>query len=327
MRISIGYSGSTHLPLTLPAVDAAERAGLSGVWSAEHVGMNDAIVPSAVYATRTSRLEIGVMGLNADTRSPGVLAMELATLSSIAPGRVRAHIGTGSPQRATQIGVRSPRTLGGVEAFADALRRLLRGEQVTARSEAFELDAMTISTADDTLPPVPIDIMAIRPKMTALAARIGDGLSLSVGSSHDYLRSQVELVERVLQDQGRERGAFRVSAAVLASVDADLDSARMAMATALAGFPPGLPEMVAGLELPDPAAVAAAKAEGGPAHAATLFTFDTVEALGLVATPQTLAAAIERYRSDGVDELIVLPLAATEAHPGIIELLAPAVER
>lgn len=321
MRISLGYTGSTPLPLTIPPVDAAEAAGLSGIWSAEHVGMNDAIVPSTVYATRTEHLEIGVMGLNADTRSPGVLAMELATLSALAPGRVRLHIGTGSPQRAAQLGVSGARTLQGVEIFTDTLRRLLRGESVSVRSEAFALDGMRITTANTDLPPVPIDIMAIRPKMTALAARVADGLSLSVFSSHDYLRSQVDLVERTLESEGRDRSAFRVSASVLVSIEPEIASARERMATALSAFPLGVPEMLAGLDLPDPSAIAAARAEGGAAQVATLFSAETIDGLGLVATPHTLAAAIDRYRADGIDELIVMPSGPPDSHPALIGLL------
>lgn len=326
MRISFGYTGGTPLPLTIPAVDAAEAAGLSGIWSAEHVGMNDAIVPSTVYAARTEHLGIGVMGLNADTRSPGVLAMELATLSTLAPGRVRLHVGTGSPQRAAQLGVRGARTLHGVEVFTDTLRRLLRGESVSASTEAFTLDEMRITTVDTSLPPIPIDIMAIRPKMTALAARIADGLSLSVFSSHDYLRSQVDLVERTLEQEGRDRRAFRVSACVLASIEPDLASARAAMAATLAAFPLGAPEMLSGLDVPDSNTIAAARAEGGTAQVAKLFSEETIDGLALVATPQTLASAIDRYRSIGIDELIVLPSAPPESHPGLIDLLRGTVE-
>ena len=94
MRVCIGYTGATPVRQTFAAVDAAEAAGLDGVWSAEHVGLNDAIVPSVAYALRTSRVEIGLVGLNADTRHPGVLAMELATLTSLAPGRIRIQVGT-----------------------------------------------------------------------------------------------------------------------------------------------------------------------------------------------------------------------------------------
>jgi len=321
MRISIGYAGSTPLPQTLPAVDAADAAGLSGIWSAEHVGMNDAIVPSALYAAQTKNLEIGAMGLNADTRSPGVLAMELATLNTLAPGRVRLHVGTGSPQRAAMLGVTTSRTLKDVENFIDTLRRLLRGDSATVHSDAFTLEDMRITTVNTSLPPIPIDLMAIRPKMTALAGRIADGLSLSVLCSHDYLRSQVKLIEQTLEQEGRERSSFRISASVLASIEPDLDQARATMANDLALFPLGLPEMVAGLDLPDAEAIAEARAEGGAEQVAKLFSTETIDALGLVATPQTLASAIDRYREDGVDELIVMPRSSPELHPELIGML------
>ena len=324
MRISIGYSGSTPLPETFPAADAAEAKGLDGIWSAEHVGLNDAIVPATAYACRTSRLELGIMGLNADTRSPGVLAMEIATLNSIAPGRVRLHVGTGSPQRGARIGATGTRTVRGVEAFVSALRALLRGDAVTASSEAFALDGLTIA-ADPSLPLVAIDVMAIRPRMTALAARIADGLSLSVGASHDYLRSQVALSERVLEETGRDRADFRVSAVVLACVDDDYEAALGKLAAIAATFPvSSVPEMHAGLELPDGGMLKQTIAEEGAAAAGQLFARETVEGLGLVATPATLSAAIDRYRADGIDELIVMSSSAPASHPALIGLLAKA---
>ena len=327
MRISIGYSGATPIPQTLPAVDLAEAIGLNAVSSAEHVGMNDAIVPSAVYAARTQQIEITAMGLNPDTRSPGVLAMELAGLNAIAPGRIRTHIGMGSPQRARQLGVTKPRTVRGVQTFIETLRALLRGETTTAHSEAFSLDAMRITTIDTTLPPIPIDVMAIRPRMTMLAARLGDGLSLSVGASHEYIRSQIALVQRVLDENGRDREAFRVSASVICSIDTDIAAARAGLAQSAVSFPLStMPELHTGLELPSPQALAEAKALGGVERAAALFRPETVDGLGLVATPETLNVALDRYREDGLDEIIVLLAGPPNKHPALIRALAAASE-
>lgn len=326
MLLSLGFTGSTPLPETLAAVDAAEKFGLNGIWSAEHVGLNDAIVPSTTYAARTTRLQIGLMGLNADTRSPGVLAMEISTLMSLAPGRVRLHVGVGSPQRAASIGVREKRTLEGVERFVDVLRRLTRGESVTADSEAFRLEGMKVATAQSDLPPVAIDIMAIRPKMTALAARVADGLSLSVASSHAYLRDQVALVEQVLSAEGRERTEFRVSAAVLACVDDDLDLARHRFGTIRAGFPlASAPMALAGLQVPDAGVLAEAVATQGLDAAAALFRSETLDGLGLVSTLDGLPDAIQRYSDDGIDELIVLLTARPAEQSDLIKALSLAV--
>lgn len=325
MLLSLGFSGSTPLPDTFAGVDAAEEFGLHGVWSAEHVGLNDAIVPSTAYAGRTENVELGLMGLNADTRSPGVLAMELATLHSIAPGRIRLHVGIGSPLRAKSIGVDRTRTLHGVEVFVSAMRALLRGEAVTEESEAFRLVDMKVATAMKDLPPVPIDIMAIRPKMTALAARIADGLSLSVASSHDYLRNQVALAEEVLDAEGRDRLEFRVSAAVLACIDDDLDAARHRFGTMLAGFPlASAPMSHAGVEVPDADLISETISTKGIEAAGELFRPETLDGLGLVSTLGNLPNAIKAYREDGIDELIILLTAPPHQHRGLVESISHA---
>ncbi|MCC6376316.1 MAG: LLM class flavin-dependent oxidoreductase [Microbacteriaceae bacterium] len=322
MQISIGYSGSTPLPQTIDAVVSAENAGLFGVWSAEHVGMNDGIVPSTVYAERTKNIQIGITGLNADTRSPGVLAMELSCLSAMAPGRIRIQVGTGSPQRAAQIGVTGVRKLTGVETLVDSLKRLFRGETVSAQSEAFVLDNMRVSNAGPELANIKIDVMAIRPKMTALAARVSDGLSLSVLSSHQYIRSQIKLVEEVLDSAGRDRNDFRVSATVLSSIDPDIEAARAGMARTLAAFPPGLPEMLEGLDVPDADALLEARKTGGPEKAAELYSVETIEGLGLVATPDSLADSLEGYKADGVDELVVMLGKSPESDLNLVRALS-----
>ncbi len=321
MRVCIGYTGSTPVRQTFAAVDAAEAAGLDGVWSAEHVGLNDAIVPSVAYALRTSRVEIGLVGLNADTRHPGVLAMELATLSSLAPGRIRIQVGTGSPTRAVPIGVTAPRTVGGVETLVSSLRGLLRGEEVTARSEAFRLDGLRLKVQNT--PQVPVDIMAIRPRMTELAARVADGVSLSAGASREYLRRRVAEVTAALERYGRERDEFRISAVALAAFADDMATARQTMAPVAAAFAlGGAPEMRAGLELPDRDKLGEVLRQEGPAAAGKLLSDATVAGLGLVATPETIGDAVAAYRDTGIDELVVMPAGDPSAHPRLVRHLA-----
>ena len=321
MRVCIGYTGATPVRQTFAAVDAAEAAGLDGVWSAEHVGLNDAIVPSVAYALRTSRVEIGLVGLNADTRHPGVLAMELATLSSLAPGRIRIQVGTGSPTRAVPIGVTAPRTVRGVETLVWALRGLLRGEEVTADSEAFRLDGLRLTVAGT--PPVPVDIMAIRPRMTELAARVADGVSLSAGASREYLRRRVAEVSAALERHGRARDEFRISAVALAAFAGDMAAARQMMASSAAAFSlGGAPEMRAGLEMPDRDKLREVLRQEGPAAAGKLLSDATVEGLGLVATPETIGDAVAAYRDTGIDELVVMPAGDPAGHPDLVRHLA-----
>jgi 5,10-methylenetetrahydromethanopterin reductase len=321
MRVCIGYSGTTPLKQTLATIDAAEASGLDGVWSAEHVGLNDAIVPSTAYALRTSRVEIGLVGLNADSRHPGVLAMELATLSSLAPGRIRIQVGTGSPAHAVPIGVTVPRTVSGVEILVSSLRGLLRGEEITAESEAFTLRGLRLELED--MPPIPIDIMAIRPKMTELAARVADGISLSAGASREYLRRRVAEVTAMLEQHGRSRAEFRISALALGAFAGDMAAARQMMAPLAGMFSlGGAPELRDGLEMPDEDRLREVLCQEGPAAAGKLLSDATIEGFGLVATPGTIGDAVAAYRDTGIDELVVMPADDPAEHPDLVRHLA-----
>src|SRR5690606_22056116 len=130
--------------------------------------------------------------------------------AQLGPGRVRVQVGTGDPMLARHIGVtRQERPLETVEGFVLALRELLRGDVVTRHGRGFSLESLKLRA--DVTPPL-IDVMAIRPRMLQLAARVGDGVALSVGASLPYLSRVVESVEGQLDEIGRDRSAFRITA-------------------------------------------------------------------------------------------------------------------
>lgn len=322
LRRSIAYAGSTPLLDTLPAVRAADKAGLDGIWSAEHVGLQDALVPSVAYAMETTQLEIGLVGLNPDTRSPGVLAMELATLAALAPGRVRVQVGTGSLVRARRIGVTEPRTVRGVETFVGTLRRLLAGEQVTDSSEAFALDGMQLSLPP--AQPIPIDVMAVRPRMLDLAARVGDGVSLSVGASREYLRTAIRTVEDALARDGRARADFRISAVVAGAVGEDIAAARRQVAASWL-VPFDMPVLQVGVALPEREKVDAVLARDGVDAAVDLYSDEVIDQLGLAATPQTVNARLDEYHELGVDEVVVMTTGEAASHKQLVDQLGATV--
>ena len=304
MRLSIAFDGSQSIRLCAPVVQLAEGAQLDGVWSAEHLGLHDAVTASATYLALTNRIEVGLVGLNASSRHPGLLAMELASLAELGAGRVRAQLGTGDPTLVARIGARSRRPLAEVEALVEAVRALHRGEELSVDEPEFRLDRFRLRRFERT-PPMPLDVMAIRPRMLKLAAQIGDGVALSAGASRKYLADTVATVETHLAEFGRERREFRISAMVLTAIGPDLADARHQVAKLLAYAPPGIvPALTTGVDaLPDPAMVRATLLRDGPAAAAALYRAEVVDALALVATPTSLPAAIERFAALGIDEL------------------------
>lgn len=55
-----------------------------------------------------------------------------------------------------------------------------------------------------------------------------------------------------------------------------------------------------------------------------LLTPEVIGAMALVATPDSLGEALERYAATGIDELAVSIAAAPEEQAGVVELLARA---
>jgi alkanesulfonate monooxygenase SsuD/methylene tetrahydromethanopterin reductase-like flavin-dependent oxidoreductase (luciferase family) len=322
MRLSIAYTGFSGLEATMPAVIAAEEAGLDGVWTAEHIGFHDAVVPSVMYMRATKRLEIGLVGLSTAGRHPGLTAMELLSLSEIGPGRVRVAVGLGDPTLVAKLGRRIRKPLESIRVFVGALRDALRGGDLKVAHPEFTFDGFR---ANPLGPPPPIDVMAIRPKMTALSARIGDGISISVGASRDYVRDTVAAVEKELAAAGRDRKAFRITAMAIGVVADDLDTACGPLKAMLAMFPQGTAEYLARGAVAAGSLVEAEKR--GPMAVMKMWTREAIEKIAFVSTPDRLGETLASYAETGIDELSLVLFGDPDSHPEIVRKLAAARPR
>ena len=234
MRVSVAFSGFGGLAETVPIVMAAERHGLDGVWTAEHLGFHDAVVPSALYLAKTERIEIGLVGLSTASRHPGLTAMELMSMSELAPGRVRCQVGLGDASLVAKLGHTQSKPIASTTAFVNSLRETFQGRDMKVSYPEFTFDGFRLAP----LGPVPaIDVMAIRPKMVEVATRVGDGLSISIGASSAYLRDVVADVERGLAEAGRDRSSFRITALAMAAIGDDLEAIRAPIGPMMSTFP------------------------------------------------------------------------------------------
>ena len=320
MRLSLSFMGISPIESTLPAVRAAERFGLDGIWSAEHIGFHDAIVPSALYLRETERLEVAVVGISIAGRHPGLIAMELSSLAELGPGRVRVQVGTGDPSLVAKLGKEIAHPARSTQELVHALRGALAGDEMNVEHPGYAFRGFKVNPL---APPPPVDVMAVRPLMVRTAARVGDGLSISMAASQAYLGDTVRDVERELAAQGRDRASFRISAVVLGVVSEDLDTARMAAAPLFSIFDPAMLEYLARGVIEPGALIESVEAGGTPA-AMQILTPEVVEGIALIATPDQLGGALERYAATGIDELAVSIFAAPEEQPAIVEQLAAA---
>jgi alkanesulfonate monooxygenase SsuD/methylene tetrahydromethanopterin reductase-like flavin-dependent oxidoreductase (luciferase family) len=303
MRVSVGFDGSVALREAVALARAAEECGLDGVWNAEHVGLHDAIVASTAMVMATDVIGVGVVGPSAAGRHPGLLAMELSSIAELAGGRFRAQVGLGDLGLMAAIGGvtsqgRSP--LRTIEQFVTTLRALAAGETVTGEVLGFELRDFSLRA-----PTVfPLDVMAIRPQMLALACRLGDGVALSVGASRKYLLDTVATIRATESVPGSRR----ITAFVYAGVTDSIELSAARVARQLAFFdPPTLRALAPDVGLPAAAEMSEIIATTGRRAMADRLSPEVVRKCGLVATPDTLATELLDLQQTGLDEVVIMP--------------------
>jgi len=318
MRLSLAFTGFGSILANLPVIRTADQSGLDGVWYAEHICNHDAVVPSTVYLRETENLELALMGVSAAGRHPGVAAMELASLTEIAPGRVRAAVGTGVPDMIAKLGKKSRRPIAETIALHQALSTALAGGDMNTEYTDFEFAQFKMNPLEK---PPPLDIMAIRPRMVEAAARHADGVCLSAGSSPEYLARTVRQVERTLAECGRNRDDFRITSLVAAFITDDVAKARNQVAALLANFDAATTEYLAAGAIPEGALVEAI-ATDGPFGAVPIFTPEVINTIAMVCPPDDVGDALRRYADTGIDELAVTLFAPPEQLPDLVQTLA-----
>ena len=320
MRMSIMFGGFGGLADTIPQVRAADAAGLDGVWSAEHLGFHDAVVPSATYIGMSDRLDVGLIGLSTAGRHPGLTAMEVMSLCELAPGRIRIQVGLGDDSLVGKLGRKISKPIASTTAFVESLREAFRGSEMRVKHPEFEFDGFRLSPLG---PPPPIDVMAIRPKMVEMSTRVADGLSVSTGASQEYLRDTIRDVERGLRDAGRSRESFRVTALAMCAIGDDVEALCAPLAPMLATFPQATAAVLARGVIDGDEAVRVEREEG-PFGVMKMWTPDRVAKTGVITTPGDLAASLAAYADAGVDELALMLINEPEDHERVIKLLADA---
>ena len=163
------------MPLTdqRDIVAALPDLGYTDAWSAETNG-SDAFTPLALAAQWSSQLRLGTAIAGIYTRGPALLAMNAATLASLAPGRFVLGIGVSSAVIVEQWnGVPLTQPYQRSRDTLRFLRAALAGEKVTEEYQTFSVQGFRLEEAPE--PPPALALAALRPGMIALAAALADG--------------------------------------------------------------------------------------------------------------------------------------------------------
>ncbi|MFI9103482.1 LLM class flavin-dependent oxidoreductase [Streptomyces fildesensis] len=208
---------------------AVERLGVDDLWVVEDLEWAGSIASAATALAVTEGLRVGIGIAPAPLRNPALLAMELAALARMFPGRLTAGIGHGVREWMVKVGVapRSPLAL--LEETVTAVRGLLRGEEVSLDGREVRLDAVRLVHPPAVVPPVVAGV--VRPRSLELAGRVADGAIIAEGHGPADLAAALGHMER-----GRRTDA-RPSLTVFAFLCVEDDPARLeaTVGPALAG--------------------------------------------------------------------------------------------
>lgn len=207
MDISCSFATSLQTP---EHIALAEQLGYRRAWCYDSPALYpDVWMTLALAAQRTSRIGLGPGVLVPSLRHVMTNAAAIATLTSLAPGRVAVAVGSGFTGRLA-LGQR-PLAWSRVHDYIVALRALLRGEEVEWQGAVIRM-----LHPDGFAPPrpieVPILIGASGPRGLAVAREVGDGI-LSTGVDAAGFPWVVRMHHGTVLEDGEQPGSERAVAA------------------------------------------------------------------------------------------------------------------
>ena len=165
--------------------------GYSDVWSAEVDGA-DGFTPLVLAAAWESRLNLGVAVTPVFTRGAGLMAMSIAALAEVAPGRFIMGLGASSePVVQRWNGVAYERPYARTRDVLRFVQRALDGEKIDEVFETFEVHGFKLSRPVLDRPPILLG--ALRPGMLRLAGREADGAILNWLGADDVALCRQEI--------------------------------------------------------------------------------------------------------------------------------------
>ena len=176
-------------PEALRPLAAAADMHLDELWLWEDCFKESAVASAAAALAWTARVRVGIGLAPVPLRNVALLAMELATLHRLFPGRLRPGIGHGVQDWMGQVGARAASPLTLLGEYAQALRQLLDGQKVTVSGRYVRLDRVRLDWPPE--PGTPLLIGGGGPKTLELAGRLGDGIVVGSAVSEAELGDAV----------------------------------------------------------------------------------------------------------------------------------------
>ena len=280
-----------------------EEAGYSHLTVPEDLFYLPAQVGATLALGATERIPVGTSIVSAVTRHPAILAMEIAGISRVFPGRFWPGIGLGLPPWLEQMGLMPERPVAALRESVDSIKQLLAGETVQLAGKTVTLDkiAITHPAVED----VPITVAVMGPMMLRLSGQIADATLFAASAGLKYFEQAMADVATGLERAGRPADAMGYRTIALVCVDRDGARARDIIRPVMAEFLAEFADMSTvtrygiGDELTDMVS------RGGAEVVAKEMPDQWLDDLALVGTPREVADKVLSWVSVGIDVITV----------------------
>ncbi|MEA2359977.1 MAG: hypothetical protein QOI62_3237 [Solirubrobacteraceae bacterium] len=317
----IGIVLGSHMPaegITRTAA-LAEQLGFGELWFSEDCFFTGAMSGVTAALSVTERMSVGIGIVSAVTRHPALLAMELATISRLYPGRVLPGVGLGVPAWLDQMGLRPKSPLSAMRECIEHVRALLEGEEVTFEGNVFKFDQVKLTHLPNERLPIYMGI--VNEKGLQLSGEIADGTVLSVLAGTDYVRWARERIAEGAARSGRERDPHRLVTYTLFSVDSDGRKAKEAVRDSIAFYLEAMPNNALSKVYGITDEVGDMLARGGAATVAREMPSTWMDDLAIAGDPDECAHRLQALIDAGSD-FVGLWLFPTDRGDEIAELTA-----
>jgi 5,10-methylenetetrahydromethanopterin reductase len=306
MPVGVFFDGFSSTAEMLETCRAAELAGASSLWFAQHMGYREAMVCATAAASVTQRATLVPTAISPYLWPPLPVAMAISTLGELAEGRVILTVSVGNILNLGESGIAPVKPIRIMRDYVDALRTLWQGKPVAHDGELHKLRGAKMAFAQGRQ--FPVYIASTGPQMLKLAGEIADGVLLSAGLTLVSTKQCLARAQGGAAAKGRDGVALRTCSLINFHVSRDGAAAKAATLRKLAFLfrSRGHAENIksSGLDI-DHQAIMACHARHDFDAAVRLLPAEAANAFAVAGTPKECRARLERYTASGLDEPII----------------------
>lgn len=305
----------TALTARAPLPDLYEQArlvealGYHSAWIPEIIG-RDALVTTALLASRTERLVLATGVVPLSSRSPVLLAMGAAAVGEVAPERFMLGVGAGHDETANLwFGRERALRVADLGPKLDTLRAVL--DPAAPKADVVRLRGVHHRAAP------PILLGALGERSVAIGAEHADGVVLN-WITVERAATLAARVRRTAEQQGKDPGELTVACYIPVCVTSQTDEARYQLARQIAAYAP-LRAYRRSLERCGLGQYVTAMIDAGGAAENVPDTL--IDALGFIGPVAQVREGISAYKEVGVSlpVIVPIPLVGDLAWPSIVE--------